>query len=294
MTDTIEVDAHVIDSPQLLSGADMWLADVSQRVAAKATEYTPFDITNRDEYRDAKRIRTALRKDISEIDSERKSQTRAIKDAVRKFELGCHDVLQPLTDAEDEYRRRISEYEAQMVDERRMRLAEEYAEIAPDLVPLVPFDRLCEHFAEDGKWLNLSTSEAKASESLAKAVQSIANDESVIASTAADADEEREVRAEYFTTLDVSAALRSCIARREQRKRVAELDAERKARETCCEPRCEPVEQEPVRAPEEPVSEPENASERLIVFEVTVPESKVDEFRDAMIALGGIHGRVIR
>lgn len=294
MADTIEVDAQVIDSPQLLSGADMWLADVSQRVAAKAAEYTPFDITTKDEYRDAKRIRTALRKDISEIDSERKSQTRAIKDAVRKFELGCHDVLQPLTDAEDEYRRRISEYEAQMVDERRMRLAEEYAEMAPDLVPLVPFDRLCEHFAKDGKWLNLSTPEAKASESLAEAVQRIANDESVIASTAADAEEEREVRAEYFTTLDVSAALRSCIARREQRKRVAELDYERKARETCCEPRCEPVEPEPERAPKERPSEPQTASERLIVFEVTVPESKARAFRDAMLAIGGIHGRVIR
>lgn len=301
MADAIEVEAEVIDSPELLSGADKWLSDVSARVEKRRGEYAPHEITSAEDYKQSKRDRTALRKDINEIDAERKAQTRAVKDAVRSFEVRCKGVLTPLTDMEAEYKSHIEDFERGMVDARRMRLAREYAEMAPDLVPLVPFDRLCEKFAADGKWFNISTGERKASELMEDAVVKVAADEQTIAATAQTAEEEREVKAEYFTTLDLSSAIRNCIARREQRKRVAELEEERASRQSYAEDSpvasqdqpCDVVEDEPEQVPEETVTEPQTASERLIVFEVTVPASKAFEFRDAMMKLGWAHGRKV-
>lgn len=304
MADEIEVEAEVIDSPQVLSGADKWLADVSSRVAARVDNYNPHEITSAEDYKQSKRDRTALRKDIAEIDAERKSQTRAVKDAVRRFELGCKDVLTPLTDMEAQYKSSIDAYEQGMIDTRRIRLAQEYAEMAPDLVPLVPFETLCGHYAEEGKWFNISTGERKASELMQKAVDKIAADEQTISATTQSPEEEQEVKTEYFQTLDLSSALRNCIARREQRQRVAELERRRREREEYersveSAPVSEPdtssdeFDVEPEQVPEVEEREPQESSERLFVYEVTVPESKSREFRDAMVRLGWAHGRKV-
>lgn len=293
---TEKVKAEVIDSPSTMSGAEKWLANVSDKVSERAKEYMPRKIESGEDYKQCKRERTALRKDIAEIDSERKAMTRDIKDAVRKFELGCKDVLTPLTDMESEYKKNIDDYEKYLIGQRKIALAKEYAEIAPDLVPLVPFDRLCDKFAADGKWFAFSTGDVKASQLMCKAVETIAADEGTISYATEGPEEEAEVKAEYFTTLDMSTALKNCLARREQRKRVEELERQRAeyAAQEQQDSEITEAEPEPVELPEEHEPEPQIASERVIVFEVTVPESKVQAFRSAMIEIGGIHGRVVR
>ena len=80
------------------------------------------------------------------------------------------------------------------------------------------------------QWDARSTGEAKAADALRTAVESIADAERTIDSMVAEEDREA-VKAGYFATLDLQAALNDARARAEQRERVRRLEEERRQRE---------------------------------------------------------------
>lgn len=286
-----EVEATIIDSPEVLSGAEMWLAEVRGKVADRLGNYFPHEIVSVEDYKQSKRDRTALRKDISEIDAAKKAQTRAIKDAVRAFETSLKDVLDPLTTAEAEYREHIEDFERRLVADRRARMAECFADYAGALADSLSFDTLSDAYSAEGKWYNLSTLERKAIEDMQRRVSEVADNLTTLANVADDAAEETDLKAEYLSTLDMSGALRAVQARKEQRERVKAMQDAVQSYE---EPVRAALEPEPQPTHTEEVSEPEKPSERVLTFEVTVPESKVQEFRAAMMAIGGVHGHLVR
>jgi hypothetical protein len=223
------VQAEVIDTPAQMSGAQAWLSDKAGRVTELAETYTPFDIKSEREYQDAKRQRAGLRSEISSIDAERKDMTRSIEKAVKDFKAGAKDLLAPLTDADEGYKARMAEWDELRVSQRREHLEQSYLEFAPQLAPLVPFDRLCERFAAEGKWFTRSKSEAEDERSMRHAVSAIADDEKQIDMWQLDAGDKEAMKAEYFNTLDLHAAAVKAQALREQRANVRALEEQRAA-----------------------------------------------------------------
>lgn len=234
MSEPEKVDAEVIDADiSPLAASERWLAGARERVAELAAQYkVPGEIVNDREYKDAKQSRAAVRKDAAAIDAERKATTRAMDDALRKFRDGVKDVLEPLTELDVAYKAALDAYDERWGQERRQALQDAYDEYAPDLVPLVPLDRLIAKFGSDrGKgWLMRSVNVEAAKAGLRGSVDAIAAGERTVEG-AVDPEDAESAKADYFSTLDAGQAIQAAQARAEQRERVRRLEEERRARE---------------------------------------------------------------
>lgn len=316
MTDkeAIEVEAEVIGEISTVSKADEWLAAAREKVTATASEYREWQIKSNDDYRQMKRDRTEVRRRASEIDAERKAMLSDLERQLRDFKAGVKDVLAPLTALDAAYKAEIDAWDARIVDERRMAMAQEYAEGAPDLVPLVPFERLCERFAAEGKWFLRSTGDAKATEDMWQRIQGIAECEQALDAMGIAPDLLADAKARYFSTLDLAEAMTWARRQAEQRERVAELERQREERrheaeeaeraaleaaarlaESAQEPEPEPVAPEPERKPEAPQARPQ-VPDGTFIYVVGIEltdRSQAKMIRDYLVKCG-LHGSPVR
>lgn len=234
MSDAEKVAAEVIeDAISPLSKAEQWLAMARETVAEKAAMYqVPDEITTEREYKDAKASRAGARRDAAELDAQRKAMTREMDDALKRFRSEVRGVLEPLTDIDVAYKAALDAYDERWGAERRQAMADAYDEYAPDLVPLVPLDRLIDRYgSERGKaWLNRSTNVEAAKASLRAAVDAIAAGERTVAG-AVDHEDAESAKADFFSTLDVGQAISNAQARAAQREQVRRLEEERRRRE---------------------------------------------------------------
>ena len=216
--------------------------------------------------------------------------TRAVKEAISAFEAGARDVLAPLVAIDAEYKAAIDEWDARCDALRHEALEAEYASFAPDLVPLVPFERLSERFSGEGKWYLRSTNDGRALMSLRSCVATIARGEQTIASLDWLTDDERaDLKAEYFSTLDLSQSLRNAQQRAERRQRVAELERTRAEREAQPTPQPVPAEPMPGPASETPAATGGDGR-REYRFLLRLNEDELQQFMAALKGLG-LHGR---
>lgn len=275
MDDILRVEASPLERDLLNPSAyDAWLADIRQRVALAAANYDPHEISNAQEYKDAKANRAEARRIARDIDAERKRMTRVLTDTVTRIRSDTKDLLVPLTAADEAYRQEIAEWDQKMTDAKLAELERSYREAAEQLVDLVPFVRILERYGDALKWRNRSKGMTECRRELYDVLQDIAADEAEIDALPCSPEERREVKADYFTCLDLDAALGRMGERRRQRERVAALEDERAAMG---------------RVP----AVQEHERERIVVYEVTVPASKVHEFRAAMMAIEGVHGHKV-
>lgn len=234
MSDIQQVEATTIDAELgTLSRAEHWLADARGRVAALAAQYpAPAEIADERGYKDAKSNRASARKDAKQLDDERKAMTREMDDALKRFRSEVKDVLVPLTELDAAYKQALDEYEERWAQERLEELRATYEEYAPDLMPLVPMERLLAlRGSERGKaWLARGTNIMAAKAALTAAIDQVASDEQTLAGSV-DPEDLEAAKADLFTTLDLGAALRTARARAEQRERVRRLEEERRRRE---------------------------------------------------------------
>lgn len=319
--ETIEVEAEVIGEISQVSKADEWLAAAREKVSATAAEYREWQIQSNDDYRQMKRDRTEVRRRAQEIDSERKAMLSDLEKQLRDFKAGVKDVLSPLTALDAAYKAELDAWDERVVEQRRLAMAQEYAEGAPDLVPLVPFDALCRRYATEGKWFLKSTGDARAVEDMWQRVQGIAECEKALDATGLPADILADAKARYFSTLDLADAMTWARGQQEQRERVAELErqrelrrreheeAERAAREAAAalvEDFAEKVSQiaegaereqspqEPAGAPDAPQEPPQAPAVCFYAFCVECPDpATVKQIRDELKA-AGLHGSGIR
>lgn len=226
----IETEAEVIGEIRPLSKADEWLAAAREKVGATVAEYHEWQIQSNDDYRQMKRDRTEVRRRAQEIDSERKAMLSDMEKALRDFKAGVKDVLSPLTALDAAYKAELDAWDERVVEQRRLAMSQEYAEGAPDLVPLVPFDALCRRYATEGKWFLKSTGDARAIEDMWQRVQGIAECEKALDATGLPADILADAKARFFSTLDLADAMTWARGQQEQRERVAELERQREQR----------------------------------------------------------------
>ena len=226
-TEPIEVEAEIIEAEiSPLASAERWLAGASERVAERRELYRPPKaIANDTQRKDAMAARAQVRKDVAEIDAERKAMLRSVEDGLKRFKASVKDVFSPLTDLDAEYKELLDAYEAQWKADRELELAQEYEAIAPDLVPLVPFRTILARYGQQrGKvWTNRSTNVEAAKDMLADAVEDIAGGERTVDELVDDEDREA-IKARYFQTLDLQATLAEARRAKEQRERVRQLE----------------------------------------------------------------------
>ena len=234
MSETQQVEATTIETAiSPLSKAETWLAQATERVSALAEQYrVPESIADERAYKDAKASRASARKDAKELDDERKRMTREMDDALKRFRADVKGVLEPLTDIDLAYKAALDDYEERWGQQRRQDLQDAYDEYAPDLVPLVPLDRIVARYgSERGKgWLNRSTNVEAAKAGLRGAIDSIALGERTVEG-AVDPEDAEGAKADFFASLDMGAAIQAAQARAEQRERVRRLEEERRRRE---------------------------------------------------------------
>lgn len=229
--EVIEAEASPVDPPVALGEADRWLEGQRSKVAQLVDLYRPGEVATLAQYRQAKRDRAALRRSIREVEDQRRGMTKAVKDAVRGFERDVRDLLAPLAQEEAEYKARIDAWEDQAHQAKFAEVQAFYQDMAPALVPLVPFDRLLAAYGEAEKWGAAGTSVEQVEDLLAQHVDDIARDEATIEGMGLSPEDTRDMKAELFSTLNLRAAIDNQAARELQRQRVADLERERAGQE---------------------------------------------------------------
>lgn len=226
-----DTEARVLtEDVEQLGTVDAWLAERREQVAGIAGKYQPREITSRDEYRQSKRERTAARKAIKAVEDERRAKLGAIKDAVRGIEAEVRDLLEPLRGIDDGYREAIEAYERARHQAVMAEADEHYRELAPDLAAMVPLERLGELWGKEDKWDSASMTGPKLCQLVDGYVESIAADERTIDQMELGEDETRALKADFFSALDLSSALRRAAERKAKREEVERLEAERTER----------------------------------------------------------------
>ena len=302
--EVIQVEAEVIEPPAVLTDGDKWLAEARSKAATIAAQYQPHDITNEADYKDAKSARAMLRKEIAAIDSDRKSMTSTLENAISRFKAHAAEAIGELTALETAYKSNITDYEDRWESTRRATLQEEYETYAPDIAlpldgqqtALVPFELLLKRFGTEGKWLNRSTNERAAVEHLRKCIDRVANDIKNINATEMDDRERVEVKGDYFSTLEFETTMSAMIQRRIQRDKTEQLEREQQER-IAAEAAARQQEQpqsapQPTQAATEPQAEPQPVptAEEVITFIVDVPAASKTAFIN-FCKQNDIHGR---
>lgn len=311
--DVIDVEAEAIDSPAVSTETERWLAGVRDRVAAKAADLMPRPVTSAEEYRQCKRERTACRALIKEVEDEKRSMTKALRDALSRVNDATSQAVLALTQADEGYRRELGAWEASVVSERRGELEARWNDEWPDLAALVPFGMVWDKFSKDKKWSNYGTKTEAAWQDVAKQggiAEGIAAELHTIETVCQCPDELAATRADYLSTLDCQGVIKRAMARREAAEAARRAEEERRAWEEQ-QPQIEltmhaadarQAEQEaqerqqapePEQAPTEAPAAPQTGSPRLIVMQVEVPAERWQEFKAAMVALG-CHGKLVR
>lgn len=309
MAEVQEVRPEVIDAPEVISGADRWLAEQRAKVAEIAEEYRPHEITSGEDYRESKRARAQARKAIKAVEDARRQQVGAIKDAVRDFEAQVRDLLEPLSSVDADYKAALSEWERLAIDSRTQEVAAWYAETQGDVARLVPFEVVWARYAHAEKWdlygANLVAIEGEVAE-IAEHV--IARDLETIAGMGYEPRDAEALRAEYLRTLDLEGSCRRVQALREQRDRMAEVERQRRERMAAEAP--EPATDAPMgrqdaaSAPEAPApgqaptaadATPHAAAGGVetVTFAVEMPVALARGFVRRMREMGAVHCRVM-
>lgn len=302
-SDVQEVTPEVIDAPEVISGADRWLAEQRAKVAEIAKEYVPHEITSGDDYRDSKRARTQARKAIKAVEDARRQQVGAIKDAVRDFEAQVRDLLAPLSSVDADYKAALAEWERLTIDSRTQEVAAWYAETQGDVAQLVPFETIWQRYAHSEKWDLYGANLVQIEQDVAGIVESIEQDMQTLDSAPYADEDKAAVKSEYLRTLDLSGALRSADEARKRRERMAEVERQRAERMAQAERMAASVAETPESGPmaEDATKRPDVshmaekavpvAAGGTVAYVVTVPREHVHDFVDAMRALGWAHGK---
>lgn len=303
MSSVQEVTPEVIDVPEVISGADRWLAEQRAKVAEIAKEYVPHEITSGEDYRESKRARAQARKAIKAVEDARRQQVGAIKDAVRDFEAQVRDLLTPLSGVDADYKAALAEWERLTIESRTQEVAAWYAETQGDVAQMVPFETIWQRYAHAEKWDLYGANLVQVEQDVAGVVESIEQDMQTLNSAPYEPEDKANVKAEYLRTLDLSGALRSADEARRRRERMAEVErqraermaeAERMAARAAETPESAPIATDAAERPDVPQMAEKTAPVAAgvtVAYVVTVPRERVHDFAQAMRALGWAHGK---
>ncbi len=196
-----------------------------------------WDVDDADSYRQAKHTRSDIRAAKALIEGERKRIKNLYEKPLRDFERAVKRATGPLDEADKRFKEKLEAYEANMQRARRSALAAHYAELAPDLAEIIPFERFLELRGERGArgdlvWLRRTTDDYAAQQALEAALKAILADWTAIDAQATTPEDADRLRSYYAQTLDLGEAIRQLTADQEREGQIrAQREAEARWRE---------------------------------------------------------------
>ncbi len=171
--------------------------------------------------KDVKACRADVNHIIKSVEDGRKAIKKTYNAPLKEFEDKVKELLAPAREASEQLNAVATEIEDNRKELKRQGLENSYNDYAPFLVPVVPFNRLLE-----AQWLNKSYSGKKACEELYAKVDKIADDWEQLKRNKEKMPFYQEAEAEFFRTLDASAALKLEADREAEQARIDELHAQ--------------------------------------------------------------------
>ena len=134
------------------------LARLKKNVDEKLADYVDVKhIKNDEDFKAAKRYRTAVNNVKKPIEEQRKAAKKKYSDLLKTFDKTVGEITAPIDRLSDEYKAEIDRYDGECRKRRLAALKGHYYDLAGEMGPLVPYERIA-----DDKWLNASFGEVKA------------------------------------------------------------------------------------------------------------------------------------
>ena len=203
---------------------------------------TNIDVDDAEQMRRVRKDRTYINGAINSLEDRRKAIKRAYSKPLTDFEDDLKLRINRLKEASATYTEALDEADKIARAKRAAVLEEAYYDMAPALVPVVPWERIYER-----SWTNKTHGEVRAKEDLAAKVAKIAADWETLKGLGLENQEDAEL--EFFQTLNLSSAITHAKEALERKARLEAMKAE--------------VEQEPTP---EPVPEPQEKRQRMVIF----------------------------
>lgn len=282
---------------------DAQLAALRESVDADLADFRdPKPIETADEYKSMKKWRAAVRAVKKPIEERRKASKKRYTDLIKTFDRTVGEITAPIDELDAEYKALIEEWEGRCRAVLAAKLEGRYAELAPNLVPLVPFDRIADPY-----WFRATFGERKAFKALEDAVARLARQYGSVMSMEFADEAEREWAVSWWAEnlpQDSGEVALAVTRNRERLARAAELNAGyRAANAPVPEPGPEPAAVVPETAtePEPPAPAapgpdgagraPQGAAYRVVI---DCPDSETLRAVKAVMVAAGFHGRVER
>lgn len=240
--EAVAVEATIIEKDiQKVSDFGFWLGKMQVKASALASKHEVREIADEAGYAEAKAARTEVRRLREDIDSARKAKLRDIEDALKQLKQQVKDVIAPLDELDAAYKAALDAYDEARAYERSLMLAERYQDMAPALADMLPYFRLAELADPENRWLMRSVDDKKAVELMEHAASKAVEGYEAIGAMGLPEEDATAIRAEYFRSLDLAAAMARAQELKAERERIAEFEAERAAAQAEPEPEPEPV-----------------------------------------------------
>lgn len=134
------------------------LAKLKKNVDEKLAGYVDVKrIENDEDFKAAKKYRTAVNAVKEPIEEQRKAAKKKYRDLLKTFDETIGEITAPIDALSDEYKAEIDRYDGECRKRRLTALKGHYCDLAGEMGPLVPYERIA-----DDRWLNASFGEVKA------------------------------------------------------------------------------------------------------------------------------------
>lgn len=134
------------------------LARLKKNVDEKLADYVDVKhIENDEDFKAAKKYRTAVNGVKKPIEEQRKAAKKKYSDLLKTFDKTIGEITAPIDRLSDEYKAEIDRYDDECRKRRLAALEGHYYDLAGEMGPLVPYERIA-----DDKWLNAGFGEVKA------------------------------------------------------------------------------------------------------------------------------------
>lgn len=133
------------------------LAKLKKNVDEKLADYVDVKhIENDEDFKAAKKYRTAVNAVKEPIEEQRKAAKKKYRDLLKTFDETIGEITAPIDKLSDEYKAEIDRYDGECRKRRLTALKGHYYDLAGEMGPLVPYERIA-----DDRWLNASFGEVK-------------------------------------------------------------------------------------------------------------------------------------
>lgn len=171
---------------------------------------------------EAKSDRARLNAFVKALNDERIRIGRVYSAPYEKFKSEVDEVLRRVRDTIGEIDGQVKSYETAKQEAKQAQIKEYFDSVIGDLADLIPYERI-----HQAKWLNASTAMKSIKADIDKAIENA--NRSLKTIEALHSEDEATIKAVYFRTLDLGAAIMENDRLQSERRRVSEMEAQRAA-----------------------------------------------------------------